>query len=447
MACGKDHLHQSISFALEVDGTNQPGMLDALGVPDHYGLGSLTALTFTPMRILRGARFSEGLEASFAELDLDAPHGAQPKPIPIAPVNPDSVTRWGAAAGARMRILRGTHTLPHPYYCEGSGAGADETFHDLLRTSMARSVPATKTDTINGAPADANTLVMTTIGTFKVGDVIMHIGGGINQFRRVVDIDVASSTLKVSPAFTTTPSDGDTIYQCAVFYPYQGSDAPTGALRFRMEGREQVSAMCRLSALELSFTDEGIAQFTAEVAPQGVLRNDSAVTVEEAAAPSGLPAVREQAEHVMSDTLVGASAPAVEGVNDLSAAEWSARWEFRLSRCRDPKNVLGASNVKVLSSTCTLNVADESGTVEGMMLAEDERTLVFSAGPVGAGNGFAVILPAAHNRSASLPESGEDDKQIHNAEFAAGAYELDDTSEADGNCSNVKWALAFPLAS
>lgn len=442
MACGKDHRHQSVAFYLEMDGGSvDPGKLDALGIPDYSGL------TFVPIPAIRGARFSEGLEFRSAQLDLDAPHGAQPKPIPVMPVNPDSVARYGAAAGERMRVLQGAHTLPIPYYGEGAGAGADEVLHSILSTSMGKRLPTDKTDAINGAPADANTLVMTNIDRFKVGDVIMHIGGGVNQFTRVVDIVTATSTLKVSPAFTTTPSDGDTIYQCAVFYPKQGETMPTGALRFRMEDREMLSAMARMESMGIDFTDEGIAQFTPVMRPVGVLRNDAAAgAVEPWTQASGYPAVRDQALQVMSDTLVGATAPAVEGVNALNVPSWSVQIDFRLAQCPAP-NVLGAEGVTVLSSECVLSLSDRTGVVEDMLLDEDERTLVFSAGPVGAGQGFAVILTAAHNRVASLPEGGADDEQIHSAEFVAGAYALDDTSEQDGDASNVAWCIAFPLAS
>lgn len=434
-----DHLHQSVEVAVEA----APGALDSIGVPLLPG-----ALTFVAAPVVRGSRFSEGIETRKADLNLDAPHGAQSKLIPVAPVNPDTVMRFDAAAGARMRVMQGEHTLIIPVYGEGAGADATGPLHTLLATFLGRHVPpgAATNDTCVGI--DTLNLTVTTIVDYEVGMGIYIEEGGVNQYRIITAIDTATAKITLDLALTGVPGAATPIRYCATYFPLQGNSAPTVALRFYMDSRVQYSAMCRVSACTISVGDEGIAQFELTVKPQGVLRDDANATDPIAFVHQpGLPVILEQGETLIGSTVVGTATPASSAITNLALSAWSISLEARLAPERQPRNILGVDGVEVLSTQATITLTDEEGTiVEPMFLAEEERTVAVNLGPFGKGQGMGFHFMAAANRVDSLPGEGEDDRQAHEAELMAVAYSLDDTSQQDGTPSDTAWRLVFPLS-
>lgn len=390
---------------------------------------------------------------SFAKLELDggdiAPPG-DPAMVERAdarsdwyelPPEPDTV--W--SSGARVRRRTGSFTLRLPLRTIGSasiyGGYEDMPLHMLLQSSLTSWTPAASSDTVSSA-VSAVRFTPTTLARFEPGQGIHYDVAGRKEWSFVTD-DPAD--VYHSPAFSAAAATSATVRTAQTLF-FRAGTAPGDSVCCELsgDGWQSYAYGCRVSQIRIAYPPTGVYL---ELTVQAAYITDAVASGVVAQNPTRADGARAhfRGAYAVITGAIGTSSPAGLARTRVGLDEWTLTVDFTLTPVGHSDDIVGMANLEVSRATASLDLllSTPSTTYDSDLWAQTQRSVLIGLGPVGAGNGAAIYLPAATEFRDPLQRDLGGDTVRQRLSLRAGLWTLDDETGAD---AGAPWDSPFRLA-
>ena len=258
----------------------------------------------------------------------------------------------------------------------------------------------------------------------------------------------STDALKHSPAVSSDWITTDVVRTCQMYYAALGgfSVMPTVALRFDASGRRWEAAGCRLSSLTISPSDYEV-MCDATIRMPYIVDADGSTDPVDPTRADGQIAHALGAESIYS-AAIGTTTPAELARTAYDASAWSVTFTPVLAAVGSTNDIIGIADLEVTDWAAEVSVTTtpSEGTVDSdlrdMLLNQQQRQLLLGCGPVGTGNGAAILIPAATALTDGLMSEGDDVREVMNLQFGAGQWSLDSSATAPGD-TNFRIGLSL----
>lgn len=380
--------HRSLSIATEATFAS----IDATtGLPSSAGLSFISALVDRDPIVVPGdAAVNERMDAR------DGPFGLAAEPD----------TTW--SAGARVRRRVGTISVRCDLTTLGTGANYAATgLGRLLSSALKYAAAPASSDTVTGTSPSTFTPTLGS-ASYYMGNIIGALIAGRSEYGAITSNDQGGGgDIAISPALSASVAAASTAYQLDTWYlptsTQSGGLESTLALRIDAVGVRTYCYGCVVETLALSHEGGRImADFTLVAAH---------ITDDHASATGPIePIYPDGAAPHFRGTYVTLGATASTSLSDIAGTtgDTYARlaldcesFTVSLTNTVSPKaysnDITGISGWEISDATveATLTLSTALTTVDDDLYNMTPRCLMIGSGPIGAGQGMAVNIPAA----------------------------------------------------
>ena len=435
-----------VEFAVE---STYGSISTSTGQPDVSGL------TFTGDEVELAAISFDGLEPISRPIT-----SARGTPAPL----PDEVH-------GPIELLQGQMTIP--LVLRGPGDGALRTTGQamlgwrLIETMLERmDNPGITSEALPSNADDATTLNVTDATAYQIGRLLMFEADGKIQVSQVVGTNGVDQ-ITISPAASSTLQSGQVIRLLDTYHlPRTGElGVPSGApLALKMRTRDGYGwLLCgvRATALRWAVDDDGYVTLEVDV-DVGWGQRFTGASFTSSAANAGQLVNASQAPQNVRGVLASlagsdldphpSSAPDTASRGELNSSGFSL--EISVSASPRPQtNWMGRSELRIggwaEGTQLTLTNVTNNTALRAMYRDRSQRTLAVGTGPFGAGNGTAVLLPAAFLANEVFESLEGDELEFAEVPFRPGAHQshgLGPGSAVEGGNAALYLGCVFPAS-
>lgn len=320
---------------------------------------------------------------------------------------PDSA--WSVSASRYLD--RGPGDVTVSWQVRGFGTGStnvtsaqDTLLAACLNTVLHLLPPGSASVTVTGAGANAGEAEVS--GALEPGELVMAVVNGRAIVNLVTDYDSPTATFLLR--WPTALPTSTVIYRGTTLSAPSGANVGTVGdslyIEFGARSGKTVAALCRLRTLTLTL-DGGRLMAEATLAA-GYLAQDNSSLPQTVPAPEMPGASYVQTVHLACPQYGTAVTPTTPPASVTSAdltmlsEGFSVTIEAELTPVSAGAGctLVGMADMQVTALTCrvSLDANDISETIGNDFRTGAQRAWSFPFGPLLAGNGFGVVLPAAH---------------------------------------------------
>lgn len=397
------------------------------------GLPDISGLTFTSMECDRAPIITYGEPPVNERIEARAgPYNLPPEPD---------------TSGTKVRRT-GTFTIEKIH----AGLGSATAFanidampdHKLWNAVMTRTAAAAASDAVLTG-TDANVWEATTPGNYTIGGGVAVSVAGRGEYSFVTD--VSGSNITVSPALSATLDGTYTPRLCQVYSVANTLTGYGNSLAFTADGVgfRTVMVGCRPESVALSLVGKQLKEVWTIRFAHAYDDNASAAVVDPTI-PDGEVAHMLDCYTVVGDTAVnGVAAPAAITRDTIDVDEFSATLSWTLASKGYSEAITGMRDLEVVDFNAEVNIiasAECSSLPQSTFYQRQMHSLCIGFGPVSAGNGLSMFLPAAAlQNDPNVKDFGSDyQRTIYNFK-QGGPYTGDDsTTTPAGTCFRIAMA-------
>lgn len=310
---------------------------------------------------------------------------------------PEPVTMW--ASGARIRNRRGQITLRCPLRTIGSAVNyatyAAMPLYRLLASSMTGYTPSDASDTVSGAVSTTR-FTPTSLIPYEAGGLFKIDRNGRVEWSAVSDPRSTANVIH-SPALSAGIANGQAVRLAQTLF-VKASKAPGSSVCLALDGNNWQSYAfgCRLQSLKISYPPAGAVLELTMSCAYITDASASGIVAQEPVRANGARAHFLGSYAVISGA-IGTTSPAELARTSVGVDEFSFSIDFGLSPVGHSSSIVGMADMEVTSASASLDLtlSEPVTALDDDFYAGTQRSVLLGFGPVGAGNGAALYLPAA----------------------------------------------------
>ena len=354
------------------------------------------------------------------------------------------------SSGSPLRLRDATVTITCPLRTIGAASAfanyAAMPLGRLLASGFGVSTPGASTDTVALSVSESVYTSDDATDT-DVGDIIKieRDASGRVSFAGVTNSDGGGTeNVTISPAAEAALTTNDVIRLCQTYYSVLGTSTLGSSVALRLDGDGWRSYLVGARWQTIRLYAEGRLVMV-DITIQGRVYDDhGSASVSDYTQADGAVAVDAGCYHVISSAAIGTTVPATLARTALALDAWEVTITNTLSPVGASDNALGYSDLEVTDQTVegSVTITTPVSGYDDFLLDQEQRSIMLGFGPLGAGNGAAVYIPAATFTSDASMRSLDGERVTQVLNFGMGNWTLDSAS-TDAGDKNFRLGLSL----